>query len=422
MFEWVTAGVVTAVVFTICYFYQAVYLLAPFLIRRAAKPEGKVAQLRYAVLVPARNEAAVIAQLISSVARQDYPPEKITVFVVADNCSDDTARLAGEAGATVWERRDEKSVGKGHALDFLFAKVFASCGHDRFDGFFVFDADNLLDKNYVAEMNRTFCRGHRVVTSYRNSKNYAANWLSAGSSLWFLRESKYMNHSRMLLGTGCAVSGTGFLVSAEVARANGGWPFHLLTEDIEFSVHCALAGERIAFCPTAVFYDEQPVTFRASWNQRIRWARGFWQVFRRYGAALVKSVPGKNGFYAFDMLMTVLPGMAVTAVGLTLNAAAIVAGTLAGVDVAAVTALFLRALATLYALLFAIGAVTLATEWKLIRCRAFFKVAYLPTFPLFMLTYVPVVLAAMFSRVKWKPIPHAPAESFYAETGKKPLP
>lgn len=147
--------------------------------------------------------------------------------------------------------------------------------------------------------------------AYRNSKNYGDNWISAGYALWFIRESRYLNNSRMLLGTSCAVSGTGFLFSRQVMESTNGWKFHLLTEDIEFSVHHILQGRKIGFCADAVLYDEQPVTFRQSWRQRLRWARGFLQVFRKYGFGLVKGI-GKGHFSCYDMSMTVMPAYILT--------------------------------------------------------------------------------------------------------------
>ena len=90
--------------------------------------------------------------------------------------------------------------------------------------------------NYISEMNKLFDNGYKVITSYRNSKNFNSNWISAGYALWFLRESKYLNNARMILNTSCAISGTGFLVSDEIIKRNNGWKYHLLTEDLEFSV------------------------------------------------------------------------------------------------------------------------------------------------------------------------------------------
>ena len=105
----------------------------------------------------------------------------------------------------------------------------------------------------------------------------------------------------MILGTNCAISGTGFLVSSEVIRENGGWPFHLLTEDIEFSVNCAIEGKVIGYCDKAVIYDEQPVKFGQSWTQRLRWSKGFYQVDWHYSLGLIRGF-FKGGRKAFLLL------------------------------------------------------------------------------------------------------------------------
>jgi len=400
-------NIIIAVIFTLFYSYQLIYILVVIFHKSIPKNGNIETHIHnYAVLIAARNESQVIAQLISSIQGQSYSQDNITIFVIADNCTDNTAEIARNAGAAVWERFNKKQVGKGYALDFLLSKIFESYPQNQFDGFFVFDADNLLDVNYISEMNETFNDGHKIITSYRNSKNYADNWLSAGYSLWFLRESKYMNNARMILKTGCAISGTGFLVSLDIIKENGGWPFHLLTEDIEFSNHNAIVGNRIAYCETAIFYDEQPVTFRQSWNQRMRWAKGFYQVFGKYGASLIKTMFKKRSFYAFDMFMTILPGMVLTSVTMSLNLIIIILGLAIGFDISSVINLFVASFMTLYVLLFTIGGITVVTEWKMIHCRSFFKVAYLFTFPLFMLTYIPIAIVAIFKRVEWKPIRH----------------
>ena len=85
-----------------------------------------------------------------------------------------------------------------------------------YDGYFVFDADNILEQDYIEKMNQCFNQGNQIITSYRNSKNYGANWISAGYGLWFLRESRYLNNAREIIHSSCAVSGTGFLFSKEI--------------------------------------------------------------------------------------------------------------------------------------------------------------------------------------------------------------
>lgn len=249
---------IIAVVFFVCYTYQFLYIPVPWLLakRKAAKAAAlEATPHNYAVLICARNESAVIADLIGSLRSQTYDQSLLHIFVLADNCTDDTSDIARSAGATVYERFNNVQVGKGYALQTLLGHLEQDYPAG-FDGYFVFDADNILDPDYIAAMNRTFSQGHDIVTSYRNSKNYGDNWISAGYALWFLRESRYLNHARSLLGTSCAVSGTGFLFSRAVLEETGPWPFHLLTEDIQFSVHEILQGRKVAFAPDAVLYDE----------------------------------------------------------------------------------------------------------------------------------------------------------------------
>ncbi len=396
---------ILSITFTICYLYQFVYILIPLI--KKSRPINKAVVLhRFGVLISARNEAAVIAQLIHNIHEQKYPAELVTVFVVADNCTDSTAKIARDAGAVVYERFNKKQVGKGYALDFLFDRIGENYPREAFDGFFVFDADNLLDENYITEMNKTFSQGHKIITSYRNSKNYDDNWISAGYSLWFLRESKYLNHSRMLLGTSCAISGTGFLVHRQVIESNNGWKFFLLTEDIEFSVNSIIKGERIAFCKNAVLYDEQPTDFKQAWRQRLRWAKGFLQVFQKYGTGLAKGIFTKRSFACYDMMMTIAPAIFLTLFGVACNIGALFVGLVLEIDISTIAQSLATTCLNAYLLLFAIASITVATEWKQIHCKPLYKITYLFTFPIFMFTYIPIALAALFKNVEWKPIIH----------------
>jgi cellulose synthase/poly-beta-1,6-N-acetylglucosamine synthase-like glycosyltransferase len=399
-----TVNEVVSILFTICYFYQIVYILVPFF-KKPRTPECAPVANRYAVFICARDEETVIGNLIRSIRAQDYPRELIDVYVAADNCADNTARVCRELGATVYERVDTRRVGKGYALDFLFRAVRASRRAD-YDGYFVFDADNVLDERYFTHMNRVFSCGHRVVTSYRNSKNYGDNWITAGYSLWFLRESQYLNYPRMLLGTGCAISGTGFLLSRAIVEKYGGWSFFLLTEDIEFSVRCAIDGERIAMCRVAVLYDEQPATFRQSRTQRLRWAKGFFRVFSRYGGKLFAAMVRRRSFCCFDMLMTVMPAILLTLVTAFGSVSAAIYGALAGLDITAAVGSLVVTFVRAYALLLLVGAVTVATQWREIHAAPRAKVGYTFTFPLFMFTYLPIALSALVRNVGWEPIRH----------------
>ena len=392
------------VIFMVCYVYQLFYVIVPLFIKYKPHKEPKLH--RFAVLISARNEEAVIGHLIDSINEQTYPKEYVTTFVVADNCTDSTAKIASEAGAVVYERFNNTLVGKGYALDFLTQKIAEDYGEDYFDGYFVFDADNLLDKNYITEMNKTFSDGYNITTSYRNSKNFGDNWISAGYALWFLREAMYLNRSRMLIGSSCAVSGTGFLFSREILKKCGGWKFFLLTEDIEFTVYNIIQGEKIGFCEKAVLYDEQPVTFSQSWRQRLRWARGYLQVFGKYGKKLLGGIFTFKGFSFYDMTMTTMPAFVLMVFSTVFNIGMSIYGAFIANDMLIASSSVTHFLMNSYYLMFMLGAITMVTEWKNIHMSTFKKILYTFTFPVFMFTYIPISCHALFTKVEWKPIEH----------------
>lgn len=398
-------NMILGTILLLLYAYQIFYILVPFV--KKDRPHKETKMHRYAVLISARNEEGVVATLVNSIHHQDYPQELIDVYVIADNCTDETAARAEEAGAIVFVRNNLEKIGKGYALDYAIERIFSEHGEEYYDGFFVFDADNILDTNYISAMNRTFSDGHRIITSYRNSTNYGTNWITAGYALWYIRESQYVNHARTLLGSSCAITGTGFLVSSEVLRETGGWKYHLLTEDIEFSIAKAIDGEKIVFCPDAILYDEQPATFRQSWKQRLRWARGFLQVFLKYGAKLFRNIFSKKGWTCYDMLVTVLPINAITLFLAVMNGAAFSVQIARGDSQWWVPLLSIAQWGgRIYATLFVMGLIAAITESKRIHTSTVNKMKYLFTFPLFQFTYVPISMLALFVKVKWEPTKH----------------
>ncbi|MDN4494568.1 glycosyltransferase family 2 protein [Ureibacillus aquaedulcis] len=408
---------VTFLIFLLFYSYQFVYMLVAL---KSKRKKRNVANNhhpnKYAVIIAARNEELVIGELIKSIRKQSYSQEYVDIFVIADNCTDQTAEVAKQAGAIVRERFNKNQIGKGYALDFMFKIIGNEYSSKEYDGYFIFDADNLLDENYIAEMNRTFNQGYRVVTSYRNSKNFDQNWITAGYAIWFLHEAEYLNLPRMILNTSCAISGTGFLVHSDLIKKNGGWNYHLLTEDIEFSISQILKGEKIGYCQDAVFYDEQPITFRQSWRQRLRWAKGFYQVLSKYGKDLMRCIftRNQNSFSSFDMSMTIMPAMILTNLSIVVNGLfylAVLFDVLEDVGVSGTTLVIMRSIGMYYCVMFLMALITTITEWRRIHCAGWKKIAYSFTFPFFMMTYIPIAIVALFKEVEWKQIQHTVVKS-----------
>lgn len=395
---------VLAIISGIMVVYQVFYIAVGLFAKPLVFPDAP-ADKRYAVLISARNEEKVIGNLVASIRANDYPQDLVDIWLVADNCTDHTAQLVRGLGEHVDERHDADHVGKGYALTYLLNRMTLQGAAQRYDAFFVFDADNLLDERYISEMNKGFHAGFRILTSYRNSKNID-NWVSAGAALWFVRESRFLNSTRMFLHSSCHVGGTGFLFSREIMERNDGWKFHLMTEDMEFTLDSILHGERIGYVGDAMLYDEQPVTFAQSWRQRVRWSKGFLQVFRYYGSDLVRRAFAEGDFSSIDMMLMICPLTVFWAVRELLGFLFAACGFVTWQS--QLDNLWAWVYGTGWSMLgmMAIAALTVMAERQRIGATNRELVAYVLSFPLYMLSYIPIAFVALFSKPEWKPITH----------------
>ena len=253
---------------------------------------------KFAVLIPARNEEAVIRQCVESLEKLDYPREAYEIFVLANNCTDQTVAEARKTHAVVLEYNDNIHK-KGDVLHQAFHDL-----HDEdFEAYVLFDADNTVDPHFLSEMNKVLDAGHPACQGFREGKNPGTSYISSSHSIYMLLVDLFYNHSRSVLGMNSIITGTGFMVSKELLDEYGGWNTSTLTEDIEFTVQNSLSGHHIAYAPEAVFYDEQVVTLSQSLTQRSRWAKGVKQVFQKKGWATIKAIFRDEGKNAFDSLM-----------------------------------------------------------------------------------------------------------------------
>ena len=416
------------IIWAIFYLYQIIYFMVGigaeirtrFITSKQPAPplpEG-IGKRRYAFTIAARNEEDVITQLIESLQQQTYPSELFDIFVIADNCDDNTADVARAAGAYVYERTNPEKRKKGYALSELFDHIKKDFGGYRaYDGYIIFDADNIADKNYLKEIDKEFCKGRRVITGYRNSKNFGTNWITSGYSIGFIREAQYLNRPRMILNASAAAPGTGYLISSEILEEKNGWHYHSLSEDYEFTSDLITEGEKIGYTCDAVYYDEQPETFKQSWTQRIRWTRGFFQVLFKYGKGLLKNMfKDKSMFLArYDILMFLAPSLILNLVTAALSIFTVV---LYIVDAQTANSMtsdvimsFVGGLVGFYVTNLFQGAVTVFTEWNKIRATKGRKIAAIFTYPLFMFTYIPISFVALLVRPQWNTIKHHTVES-----------
>lgn len=256
--------------------------VAGLFLRRGKNPEAEPSR-RIAAVIAARNEAGVIGPLVKSLLKQDYPRELYDIYVVPNNCTDDTEAVAAAAGAKILRVTGEIRS-KGDVLKQAFAQLTAM---GEYDAYCVFDADNLVDPGFFRAVNDARAAGYHVAQGYRDSKNPYDSWMSGSMTVFYWFMSGMYNESRARLGLSCALNGTGFMVSDEAVRTVG-WNTQTLTEDLEFTGLAAIHGYKIGWMPNAVAYDEQTSGLWASCVQRRRWTAGSVQCMKRYVGPLLK--------------------------------------------------------------------------------------------------------------------------------------
>ena len=304
-------------ILTIFWLYQLMISICS-LVKLKEKPLLIDKNHKFMAIIPAHNEEAVVGNLVESLKNQDYPKDLYDIYVIADNCTDNTAKIAREKGAIVYERFDSEKKTKGYALQwFLQQKIQENA---PYDAFFVFDADNIVDKGFIKAMNKKLCQGEDVVQGYRDIKNPTDSWVTAGYAIFYWTMHRFYHLARYNLGLSPLLNGTGFMVRFDVVKPQG-WDTVTLTEDIEFSLINIAKGRKLGWATDAKVYDEQPLGFKQSWTQRTRWSVGHLQCFKYYIKDLAAGVVRNRKMMNVDGLLYLMgmPILIVTLAILVIN-------------------------------------------------------------------------------------------------------
>ncbi|MGI6580159.1 MAG: glycosyltransferase family 2 protein [Saccharofermentanales bacterium] len=234
---------------------------------------------RFAIIISARNEEVVIPYLIRSLKAMDYPEELYNIFVIADNCSDHTAMVAKNEGAKVYSRNDQTRATKGYALNWFFSHNLNQM-LKQYDHCVIFDADNLVDPNFLKMMDRHIQTGKTFLAGYMDCKSPEKSVIASANALFYLNRSRYLHQARNNLDLPLAsVSGTGFSFDLQLIKDTG-WKTQTLTEDVEFTIQMILKDQNPVYVKEAIFYDEPTSEFKPMIRQRFRWGMGSVQTMR----------------------------------------------------------------------------------------------------------------------------------------------
>lgn len=258
--------------------------------------EDQEPQARFLVLVPAHNEESVIGDIVKNLQQMEYPSYLYDYYVIADNCTDNTAEVVRSLGGKVIVTQKEspdaptgKPIALKKALDYL------GDYEKKYDLLMIFDADNLIDLNMFAEVNSQYISKDRpeMIQCYLGCKN------NKGIVPWFFYTSFSINNrffqlSRYRRGINCSIGGTGFAISTAYLKERGGWTTLSLTEDFEIQVEATIEQKRILWNHQVRVYDEKPRKFKASYQQLVRWAQGRWFVTFKNTGKLFRAMKEKK--------------------------------------------------------------------------------------------------------------------------------
>jgi len=380
-------------------FFWSTFVVLIGLIKPAKRHPKTDRKLKFVALVCARNEESVIKLPVKSVLMSKYPADCREVIVLADNCSDRTAAIAREAGATVWEKTIP-SHGKGDVLEWGIAKLRQE--RPGTEAIAVFDADNFCCDGWFDAMNDALCDGEKVVTGRRSSSNPRANTISGWYTVYWSMINELSNRVRTNLGLSGKLTGTGFAFLVSILDEHG-WQTRTLVEDTEFTIQTNLRGGRVAYVPEAEYADEQPVTMASMWRQLRRWATGGWQVVHCYFFPWLKALVRHPSLRLFDSFFAILTGMSVAFILLFNVLALVVRICFHNTDQSAWSFFF-----GVFGFIFIMGWFTAFSSVALSSDKR--RPAWLAmlTFPIFSIILSSSVLyTRIFPTKVWKPIPHS---------------
>ncbi|MCM1195815.1 MAG: glycosyltransferase family 2 protein [Roseburia sp.] len=393
-------------IFNFFLLYRSLYTIIG-LFGKAPKYVSSPMDKSYAVVIAARNEEKVIGNLIDSLKKQTYDASKITIFVVADNCTDHTASICRSLGAICYERFDKNHISKGYALEYLFEQIKCDYGILSFDYYLVFDSDNLAKQDFIEKMNDAFHTGFDIVTSFRNIKNFDTNIISSGYGIHFYRNTLCSHRPRSILNVSTHLTGTGYGIKAE--HLQDGWHYTTLTEDNQLTTISIANHLKIGYCEEAEIYDEQPTNFKTAWKQRVRWRKGGLINFKRQSFKAFKEFFKTGNWSCYDNFWQYFPYDLFFIIITFLLQLFIMIYSLVSQG-SYNPLIFLKSLGHyflgIYTSNLLIGTLVVIRERKRIHCNFFKLLLYLFLFPWFDMISIFVVLVAVFKRVKWDPIIH----------------
>ncbi len=254
------------------------------------------------IVVPAHNEERGIAATIASLRAMEYPPDRFRILVVADNCVDETARVARDAGATVLERTHATERGKGYALAHAYEQSLAA---GLASAIVVIDADTSVTTNLLSAFSARFAAGADAVQAEYGVRNPFDSWRTRLMVVALAMFHTVRSLGRERLRLSCGLRGNGMGFSTTVIRRVPPRAFSIV-EDVEYGAALALERVRVMYVGEAEVHGDMPASSAASKTQRERWEGGRLELIKTLVPSLMRASRGRGWSIPFDLALDLL--------------------------------------------------------------------------------------------------------------------
>lgn len=368
---------------------------------------------KFAILIPARYESKVIGRLLESIKNQTEKISMEDVYIIVESNKDPTISISNEYGCSIVFRKNISLARKGYALDDAI-KYILGIGKE-YSAYFIFDADNVLDKDYIKNMTETYDLGYDIGIGYRNCKNGNDSIVSAASALVFSMINTFGNKLKDKKQKNITISGTGFYIRGEFIKKWQAFPFHELTEDYELTLYSVLNDMTTYYNKKAIFYDEQPIKYKDTINQRVRWIKGYFTSRKNYIPKIKEKIRNskinsKNIGSKIEVCMGVKPYILIV-IGLLIYILSNMVYTFIYTFNGKIDKIFIYEILfvflVVYIVLMIVTIIMLINEKNSIALSKKMKVKVLFYFPIFLITFLPCAIKALFIKdVKWERVEH----------------
>ena len=288
----------------ICYFliayvssatlYLLVLAISLLFTKPRRLPEAKKIN-KFAILIPAHNEEMVITQLCESLLEINYPGERFTVFVVADNCNDKTAEICRKYGFQVFFRTDKANQGKGYALKYGLEQMAI----ERFDAVFIVDADNIVDSNILYELNKLIDTGSVAIQCNNSVRNRDTTWFTEVLFVSRTIGNVFYHEAKYRLGLSSYLMGNGMCLSKELLTRTH-WDAFSIGEDWEYYAGLVNEGVKVDFSIRAKVLHLESANLKQATSQRLRWSKGRFAIMKKIGFKLLMNGIRNKDLYKID--------------------------------------------------------------------------------------------------------------------------